>query len=476
VDLAATNGNTVTSMVYEKNGVHFAYAGGDHNAIDVFRISDDGELTPVERYKLAKEKGPARGIIADRIAGSDYLFVGNKGANTIEVFSIADDGRLNRVFVLEDTDETYLGVIITLHIIHTDQASYLFAGGLEEAPGLSSFEIKANGELVHVHSIKDDAQIHTDGIIGMYSHKVKGQHYLFTGGFQDNGVSSFHVFEDGSFENVNNIADNTTDRYLTGAYPVDGGTLGDNHYDIVGHRHHKYYKRIEFIKEKDFVYHGDGVSVFKVSDKGELVPHFVLKNDEHTRLGGQTRIEILKLDNTRAMVAVGTRDDQSIQLCNLSADGILSPLGSIRTGYPVYYGMSSVKIGEKLFFLTGSVDFGMKKFFSYEVEFPQKNTSPRVLRHIVNIKYKSGATSGEVDAAVQGFIDLKQAIPGIVDFEWGENVSKEGHSKDFTHSFTLTFNNEKDRDAYLTHRAHLDLVEKVGPIMEDVLVMDYWVD
>lgn len=477
VGAAGVSGNTVTARVYQKGGVNFLYTGGDHGIIDVFRLNDAGQLIPVESFELSNGRGPARGIVADNIGGTDYLFVGNKGAGAVEVLSIAQDGRLNSVFLLDDTEETYLGTVITLQVIHINNKSFLFAGGLEETPGLSSFEIKADGTLLHVQSIKDDEAIHTDGIIGMYTHKIKGRTFLFTGGFQDNGVSSFRIFPDGRFENINNVADNTVNRYLTGTYPVDGVTLGETHYVIVGHRHHKYYRRADFIKRKNFTYHGDGVSVFKVSELGELQAHFVLTDDERTRLSGQTRIEVIKLDETRAIVAVGTRDDASMQICALTADGTLHPLGARDVEYPIYYGMASAKIGGDLFILAGSVDNAVKEVFSYRVDLPgiaQAGKPDRVLRHVVNLKYKEEATQEEVREAVRDFIGLQHKIPAIIDFEWGENNSPEGKSKGFTHCFTITFSDEEGRDVYLNHPAHLTLVRNVTPIIEDVLVMDYW--
>jgi hypothetical protein len=325
--------------------------------------------------------------------------------------------------------------------------------------------------------MKDDEAIHTDGIIGMYTHEIKGRTFLFTGGFQDNGISSFRIFANGHFENINNIADNTTDRYLTGAYPVEGVSLGDDHYIIVGHRHHKYYKRADFIKRKNFIYHGDGVSIFKVSDMGELLPHSVLTDNDKTKISGQTRIEVLKLDETRAIVAVGTRDDKSIQICELTADGILSPLGALDVDYPIYYGMASTIIGGDLFIMAGSVDNAIKEVYSYKVDLPgvrQIQQPKQVLRHVVNIKYKSEATKEQVDVAVQDFINLQHKIPSIIDFEWGENNSPEGKSKDFTHCFIITFSDEVGREVYLKHKAHLALVKSVTPIIDDVLVVDYW--
>ncbi len=476
LDSAETYGNTVTATNYKKGDDYFVYAGGDTGIIDVFKTSIKGDLKSVQQFELYNKKGPARGLVADRVAGQDYLFVGNKGGNAVEVLKIKNDGTLKRVFLLKDTEETYLETVITLKVIHMKSKSFLFVGGLERVPGLSCFEILKDGKLIHVQSIQDNDAIHTDGIIGMYSHKINGNTFLFTGGFHDNGISSFKVFENGAFENINNIKDNTFDRYLTGTYPVNGVTLGGNYYLIVGHRHHKYYKRIEFIKKKDFVYHGDGVSVFKINFKGEIAPHFVLKNNEGLKIGGQTKIEVLKVSDDNAIVAVGTRDDKSIQICNLDASGKLVAKGFFKTDFPIYYGLSSAQIKDKLLLYAGSVDGTVKKMFSYQINLAKDgdvvNTSK--LRHVVALKYKETATEQEVQQAVEGFIDLQSKISEIEDIEWGENISKEGHSKGFTHNFIVTFSSEETRDAYLVHKEHLTFVSKIKHLISDVFVMDYW--
>ncbi len=369
VDSVKTTNNTVTTFAYQTKGLNLVFSGGDGGYVDVFSMNTMGQLTPLDSYELYNKKGPARGIVADNIGGKDFLFVGNKGGNAVEVFEISDEGKLKRVFLLHDTEETYLGVVITLQVVHMKKASYLFIGGLEETPGLSCFKIANNGTLTHVQSQKDDDLIHTDGIIGMYVHKINGKTFLSTGGFMDNGVSSFRIDNNGHFKNVSNVDDNKTDRFLTGTYPVNGVTFDKTHYVIVGHRHPKYYKRVDFIKKKDFVYHGDGITVFKLTNKGELVLHSVLINNDSTKLAGQTRIEILKSNANEAIVAIGTRDDNSIQLCQIGEEGILQPLGFIDTGYPIYYGLSSIKIDNKLFFFAGSVSNDVKKLFSYSVEY-----------------------------------------------------------------------------------------------------------
>lgn len=369
VDSAQTTNNIVTVFAYKTKTLNLVFSGGDGGIMDVYKMNTEGKLTPLASYELYNKKGPARGIVADNVGGKDFLFVGNKGGNAVEVFEIYEDGSLKRVFLLKDTEDTFLGIVITLQVVHMKKAAYLFVGGLEESPGLSCFKIANDGSLAHVQSVKDNELIHTDGIIGMFVHKIKGKTFLSTGGFMDNGVSSFRVYDNGCFKNVSNADDNKTDRFLTGTYPINGVTLGENHYVIVGHRHPKYYKRLNFIKKKDFVYHGDGVTVFKMNDKGELTFHSVLINNDSTKLAGQTRIEVLKINESEAIVTIATRDDNSIQVCVLGQDGNLTPTVPFMTGYPVYYGMTSMKIGQNLIFLAGSVDYKLKKLYSYKIQF-----------------------------------------------------------------------------------------------------------
>ncbi|WP_372772961.1 Dabb family protein [Mangrovibacterium sp.] len=467
--------NTVSITSYEKNGKHYVYAGGEGD-IDVFSLDTHGKLTHVENQELYKKKGPARGMVADNIKGTDYLFVANKYGDAIEVFEILDNGALEQVFMIHDTEDIHIGIGITLQVIHMKDASYLFAGGLEDAPGLSCFRIHEDGKLTHVQSMKDDDNIHTDGIIGMFVHQVDGKTFLYTGGFQDNGVSSFRVYDNGKFKNINNISDNTTDRFLTGTYPVTGATIGNNHYVVVGHRHHKYYTREGFIKKTDFVYHGDAVTVFKVGKKGELILHSVLKDDEQTKLQGQTRIEVVSVNNTEAILAVGTRDDASIQLCKLNEQGILSPINYLETGFPIYYGLRSLRIGDDDFLVAGSIDWGFKKIAAYKLGPVDPATSGKVLRHVVGFKFKKDAQPEKVSEALAMFENLKNEVPGISKLEWGLNNSTEGLSKGFEYCFTISFNDVHAREVYVFHKAHLTAGKKITPLLDDVFVMDYWTE
>ncbi len=366
VDQVETSQNTVTCTTHKSGSQHYIYSAGDNNKIDVFEVSDEGKMQFLTNYTVTGGANTVRGLITDRIDGTDFLFAGLKGGNAVEVFKINPNGTLNSVFVMPDTDTTYLGIVITLEVVHMESAAYLFVGGLEKTPGLSSFKIAADGSLEHVQSMADTEEVFTDGIIGMSTHQFDGKTILFTGGFQDNGLSSFRVFEDGRFENISNIGDNYN-LYLNGAYPVISATKSGWNYVVVGHRHHSYYKPTPWVKDRHtYFYHGDAVSVFRVDEQGQLLPRSIFQGNSETLIKGQTRLHKLPLDEEYDLIAVATRDDQSIQLCVLNKTGRLMDAGKIKTGFPIYYGLCGQKIGDQLYLFAGSV--GGKKFASYRLD------------------------------------------------------------------------------------------------------------
>lgn len=96
------------------------------------------------------------------------------------------------------------------------------------------------------------------------------------------------------------------------------------------------------------------------------------------------------------------------------------------------------------------------------------------LLHVVAFKFKPSASSAQIQQVVEAFGQLKTKIPQIKSYEWGRNISPEKHDKGFTHGFLLSFASEKDRDAYLVHPEHKAFGRLLGPVIEDVFVIDYW--
>ena len=95
------------------------------------------------------------------------------------------------------------------------------------------------------------------------------------------------------------------------------------------------------------------------------------------------------------------------------------------------------------------------------------------LQHVVCFKFKPSASADDIKKVEEAFKGLKHKIPLIVSLEWGTNVSKENKDKGFTHCFVLTFKSEQDRDAYVVHPDHKAFGKIVGPVLDDVFVMDF---
>lgn len=102
------------------------------------------------------------------------------------------------------------------------------------------------------------------------------------------------------------------------------------------------------------------------------------------------------------------------------------------------------------------------------------STEEKKLRHIVLFKFNNEASAEDISKIEREFAALPTKIPEILDFEWGIDNSEEGLDKGFTHSFLVTFKNEEDRAIYLPHHDHIAFVELLQPILDDVLVIDYW--
>jgi len=90
------------------------------------------------------------------------------------------------------------------------------------------------------------------------------------------------------------------------------------------------------------------------------------------------------------------------------------------------------------------------------------------------MKFKESITTEQRAQVPQKFAELQDKIPYIVEFEWGLDVSVEGLNNGFTHIFILTFKSAKDRDAYLVDNDHEIFKQWVFPLLDKVMVIDYW--
>ena len=103
-----------------------------------------------------------------------------------------------------------------------------------------------------------------------------------------------------------------------------------------------------------------------------------------------------------------------------------------------------------------------------------EGTPVSALRHLVLLRFKAEASMDAIAAVEHAFVALRGQIDGVRDLEWGTDVSPEGLAKGYTHAFLLTFDDAAARDAYLPHPAHQAFVAQLKPLLDDVLVIDYF--
>jgi hypothetical protein len=98
------------------------------------------------------------------------------------------------------------------------------------------------------------------------------------------------------------------------------------------------------------------------------------------------------------------------------------------------------------------------------------------LRHVVLFGFGAAQTPAAIAEVVRRFGALKDLVPGIDDFEWGENSSPEGLDRGHSHVFLLTFADAQARDTYLVHPDHAAFASWVQPFVSSVTVLDYSVE
>lgn len=120
------------------------------------------------------------------------------------------------------------------------------------------------------------------------------------------------------------------------------------------------------------------------------------------------------------------------------------------------------------------LSFALVLFSICSLQAQKTKTTNKLLRHVVLFSFKAGSTAEQIKEVTDAFAALPKKIKTIKAFEWGTNISPENLNQGFTHCFFVSFASEKDRDDYLPHADHQAFVKIVTPVLDKVLVVDYW--
>lgn len=100
---------------------------------------------------------------------------------------------------------------------------------------------------------------------------------------------------------------------------------------------------------------------------------------------------------------------------------------------------------------------------------------PGRTHHLVFFKFKQSASEEEIDRVNAAFAALQRQVSGLLHYQAGPNNLSRDLNDGFTHGYLLTFIHERARNDYLPHPAHKAFGGLVGPLLEDVLVLDFTV-
>jgi hypothetical protein len=131
----------------------------------------------------------------------------------------------------------------------------------------------------------------------------------------------------------------------------------------------------------------------------------------------------------------------------------------------------------KLLFLALFVMFSLTATRAFAADADKSSAADpkgRALYHVVSFKFKETATKDQIKEVEDAFAALQSKIPTIRSLAGGTDISPEKRSKGFTHCWVVTFGSEKDRDGYINDPAHKDFGKLVGPVVADVMVIDFW--
>lgn len=99
-----------------------------------------------------------------------------------------------------------------------------------------------------------------------------------------------------------------------------------------------------------------------------------------------------------------------------------------------------------------------------------------MIRHLLLIKFDPDVSTGAITRVEKAFLHIPETVGGILNVEWGINISAENKNAGFTHCVQMTFLNNAALQHYLPHPEHKKLKAIFRPLIRDIIVLDYKVE
>lgn len=249
------------SATMEIGGVTYLYvpAGGD-DAIQVFTVSEDGELTPVG--SVTDTGGTAldrpQAVATFQVDGNPFLVATASGDDGITVYSLTGSAPYLTFADAEfDSSNTALQLnnSWTVSVVeHASSATVIVAGYSDD--GISSFSVDAAGTITNVSNFNDadDPAYRLNGPFIADTFQRFSATYVAIGGDFESGLSIFRVNTDSSLAFQSNYDGSADD---VRPYQVTGVQLGSSVY-LVGPA---------FSRDEIYLFRYDGFATIQLLDR-----------------------------------------------------------------------------------------------------------------------------------------------------------------------------------------------------------------
>ncbi len=94
-----------------------------------------------------------------------------------------------------------------------------------------------------------------------------------------------------------------------------------------------------------------------------------------------------------------------------------------------------------------------------------------MLKHVVLLKFKKGASASAIAEMEKGLAGLPGIIPEIMEFQAGRDVGRSERSCDF--ALVAGFENLEALQRYAVHSAHKKVAAKIMDLCDSVAVVDF---
>ncbi|WP_371823345.1 calcium-binding protein [Paracoccus sp. Z118] len=186
------------------------------NYVATHRVQDDGTLAPGEY--LSSEQGTGfnqpRDVVHAEVGGRHFLVVSSAQSSSLTVVSISADGRMMPVDHVIDERTTRFQNVTALESITIDGRSFIIAGGADD--GLTLLTLTADGQLIHLATIADTAQLALADVSSISAAVIDGRIVVVAASATEHAFSQF-VIDPGAIGRTGRV----------GAGVQDGTAQGD---------------------------------------------------------------------------------------------------------------------------------------------------------------------------------------------------------------------------------------------------------